>query len=668
MAVPVRDDGTPGPTRRLILFVHGFNSSSATWGALRRLLEHDPAMTSEFDVQEFTYETALAALPVVRRLPRLTEAGQSLGARLQSELFGGDGQARYIDVTLVGHSMGGLIIQSCLLGLLTPSGSTRTLDHVRQVILFATPNMGSAKLGRIRKVLSAFTDNPQERALRLFSEQSTQIHQGILERVLYAKRRARDEYPIPFYCFWGRTDAIVLPESAKGHFPAGEPLPGDHFAVHAPRDTTAPAYVQFTDLLRHPHGHANVWEVERFSTTIAVRPEPAGSVVTARHGNKERQVVHDNVATIRRAVTFSRRNSCREPFVLKYGTRNGGWVVPNFSGTHVTPPDKLRLYDDNGCDAFYEVAPDPGSSAALLLTVYKGFDQGQRDYHMHLGRSAYYRHVDFTVDLSAYRSAGWDIVPPQLYFHPSDPGDHALCAQRVHVNPDPPVLVDPAGIWKWELDFVTEGVLDLAWDVRPTAAQPASTTIHLRPGEHAVFGYGSLFSVASLERTLGRPYQGPFLPVSLEGWRRRWNVWMKNATYEYRDGDRWITPPRIFYLNVEPRPGSTVNGVLFVANDSDLARLDARESIYDRVDVTSQLRGATVHGGAAWAYQGKPEFVADPPASPEHGAVRRTYVDILDAGFRSMGPEFERQYASSTDPVPRSIVIDDVRRADVGST
>ena len=67
-------------------------------------------------------------------------------------------------------------------------------------------------------------------------------------------------------------------------------------------------------------------------------------------------------------------------------------------------------------------------------------------------------------------------------------------------------------------------------------------------------------------------------------------------------------------------------------------------------------------------YQGKPEFVSDPPARPEHGAVRRTYVDILEAGFRAMGPEFERQDASSTDPVPRSIVIDDVRRADAGST
>src|SRR5688572_2782068 len=217
MPVPIRDDGTPGPTRRAIFFVHGFNSSRETWRPLLMLLEQDQVITAEFDLHTFSYETAFGAMPVVRRLPTLDEAGKSLAATLTAELVGPDGSDRYIDMTLVGHSMGGLIIQSALLALLSPSGSMRTVDHVRQVMLFATPNFGSTTLGKLRSVVSQFMANPQERALRLFSADGTRIHNAIRDRVITARRRARDQYPIPFYCFWGRTDAIVNPESAVGH-------------------------------------------------------------------------------------------------------------------------------------------------------------------------------------------------------------------------------------------------------------------------------------------------------------------------------------------------------------------------------------------------------------------------------------------------------------------
>ena len=219
------------PSAGSILFVHGFNSSSATWRTLSKLLEADSTITSAFDLQDFRTETAIGALPVVHRLPRLTEAGQSLGARLQAELSASDGYARYIDVTLVGHSMGRLIASELPAGIADAQRvNPDSRLHPPGRAVRDAEYQGSTTLGRVRSVLSAFTDNPQERALRLFSDESTQIHRGIHERVINAKRRARDEYPIPFYCFWGRTDAVVLPESARGHFPAGEPLPGDHFA------------------------------------------------------------------------------------------------------------------------------------------------------------------------------------------------------------------------------------------------------------------------------------------------------------------------------------------------------------------------------------------------------------------------------------------------------
>src|SRR5687768_11607972 len=126
MPVHIRDDGTPGPTRRAIFFVHGFKSSATTWRKLRALLEQDEAITADFDLFNFSYETELAARPITGRLPTIDDAGKRLMARLSAELLRADGEEKYIEATLVGHSMGGLIIQSCLLNLLTPEGSMRT--------------------------------------------------------------------------------------------------------------------------------------------------------------------------------------------------------------------------------------------------------------------------------------------------------------------------------------------------------------------------------------------------------------------------------------------------------------------------------------------------------------------------------------------------------------
>jgi pimeloyl-ACP methyl ester carboxylesterase len=663
------------------MFVHGFRSSVATWTPLVTLLKQDETVTATFDLQMFDYETGLAPMPIVGRLPTLEEAGKALAARLETELITQEGNDRYIDVTLVGHSMGGLIIQSALLALLTPKGSTRVVDHVRQVILFATPNFGSTTLSAFRRLAGLVIRNPQEQALRLFSDEGIRIHDAVRDRIITARSRARDEYPIPFYCFSGRTDNIVRPESALGHFLAGEPLPGSHSSVHCPQATTDPAYQQFVRALQHPHGHSNVWEIERFSMHVKVSPLPAETAVTAQHGGKQRTVICDNVAAVTRKVLFSVNNGCRDPYILRYGTRNGGWIVPRMSQPHITSPDKLRVYDDTGMDAYYEVEPTAGSTSQLQLQVYKGFDAGHRDYHMHLGRRSYYRRVVFEVDLADYRRDGWTIIEPQLYFHPKDQDDHSLCAQRTLTHPDPANEVDASGIWRWHLEYVKEGVVDIAWDVQPPAyvgrdatgpagaqhakADAAPPVIRLRAGEHALFGYGSLLSIASLERTLGRRYEGPFVTCALAGWRRRWNVAMPNNTFVYRDDGCWVTPERILYLNVEPRGSDAVNGILFVVNDDDLARFDAREWIYDRVDVTSALRGAAVDGGTLWVYRGKAEHLLEQPSSPRTGAIRRTYLDILNDGHRALGDQFTRRYNDTTDPVPPALVVDDVRRDDV---
>ena len=186
------------------------------------------------------------------------------------------------------------------------------------------------------------------------------------------------------------------------------------------------------------------------------------------------------------------------------------------------------------------------------------------------------------------------------------------------------------------------------------------TVIRLKDGEHALFGYGSLLSTESLERTLRRRYTGPFAVSGLNGWRRTWDVAMPDDRFQYQERDgEWVVPERTLYLNIRPMEGSSINGVLFVVRDAELKAYDAREWIYDRVAVNDQLEDLRVEGGMAWAYVAKPEYLMDPPESPRLGAVRKTYLDFLSEGHRRLGMEFERRYYASTEPVPQHLVIDD---------
>ncbi len=665
MPIPLRDDGSAGPTKHLIVFVHGFNSSSSTWRELSDLVNRDPLLRDCFNTCVFDYKTGLSHLPVVAKLPEIGEAGKALGGFLDHELLIDNFNNRYIDVTLVGHSMGGLVIQSYLMDALT-AGRGHDLNRIRQVILFATPNFGSSAGSGLRKLIFPFLSNPQERGLQQFSVESRAIHGFVRDKVVRAKRRTSHEYPLPSFCFWGESDGVVPSESALGHYPQGRPINGDHFTLHRPTSLDDSRYLAFRDVLVCPHGHPNVWEIERFVQTAKVSPLRTGSEIVAKHGVKQRTISCDNVAKVVRQIEFSHHNHCQDAYVLRYATRNEGWIEAFVNGPHSVPSDKQRLYDDHGTDVHFEVDPDKRRACALHMTVYKGFDLGHRDVHYHLGRSSYFKRVVFELDLTDYVKVGWVVDrPPQLYYHPTDPGDHQLCFDRELLNPDPPSRMDPVGLWTWELEHVKEGVVDIVFEVTPSRVMHQHQSISLAEGEYAIFGFGSLLSIGSIERTLGRRYNGPFVQCEIAGWRRSWDCAMPNTTFVFRDRGSWVEPRMILYLNMHPAPGRALNGVLFIVGEADLARFDEREWIYQRADVSSSVRGTTVNGGPVWAYVGRPEYVMPPPALPSTAAVRQSYLRILEDGQRDLGPEFMARYFDTSDAVPQHLVVEDHRKNEV---
>ncbi len=183
--------------------------------------------------------------------------------------------------------------------------------------------------------------------------------------------------------------------------------------------------------------------------------------------------------------------------------------------------------------------------------------------------------------------------------------------------------------------------------------------VRLREGESALFGYGSLISIESLERTLGHRYEGPFVVCTLEGWRRAWDVAMPNHTFFTETSSGRMYPEFILYLNVRPEPKTLLNGILFVVNQSELEAFDRREWIYTREDVTSKIRGADISGGKAYVYVGKADHLLSGVDSPKRAAVRASYLDMLEAGFKALGGAFRADFDASSDPVPAHLVIDD---------
>ena len=172
----------------------------------------------------------------------------------------------------------------------------------------------------------------------------------------------------------------------------------------------------------------------------------------------------------------------------------------------------------------------------------------------------------------------------------------------------------------------------------------------------AVFAYGSLASLASLERTLGRPVEHAAL-ARLPGWRRRWSQARDNLASEktFALADGGAVPPYCLGLNLERAAGAGPNGALIEVSEAELERLDTREIRYDRVEVTGEI--AIEEGppfDRTFSFVAKPENFA---ASPPPGAViLASYARAVEAAFEALGPGQLDLFNETTGPFPVEIV------------
>jgi hypothetical protein len=172
----------------------------------------------------------------------------------------------------------------------------------------------------------------------------------------------------------------------------------------------------------------------------------------------------------------------------------------------------------------------------------------------------------------------------------------------------------------------------------------------------ALFAYGSLASLASAERTLGRRVD-QVQAVRLPGWRRRWSLARDNLrsekTFARPDGS---TPPFCLGLNIEPgAAGLEPNGALYEVSAGELDRLAMREIRYDRVDVSGALGRATPgRFDAVFTFTAKPENFA--PTPPAGAVILATYALAVEAAFEALGPTELETFRESTGPYPVEVV------------
>jgi pimeloyl-ACP methyl ester carboxylesterase len=198
---------------RAIILIHGFSGDShSTFGMMPAFLAGNPELYT-WDLHCFGYPTALRPdiTGVWSADPDLTTLAGFLNTALVHLTF-----ARYKQLALIGHSMGGLVIQRALL-------DGRFLSKVSHVILFGTPSNGLKKAG----------------LGRLFKRQARDMDRdGAFIKLLRQdwKSRLGSRFPFTFRAVAGIRDEFVPRESSVDVF---EPdcrsfINGNHLEIVKP--------------------------------------------------------------------------------------------------------------------------------------------------------------------------------------------------------------------------------------------------------------------------------------------------------------------------------------------------------------------------------------------------------------------------------------------------
>jgi MinD-like ATPase involved in chromosome partitioning or flagellar assembly/pimeloyl-ACP methyl ester carboxylesterase len=210
LLTPIRNQSNPVA----ILFIHGFHGNpTTTWGEFPALLAADPRL-GDWDIFTVGYATSLQLdLVGIWR----ADAPISRLSLMFSTACAAEPLRRYKSLSIIAHSMGGLILQRALLDDPTLAGRT---SHV---FLFGTPSAGLAKAGPFSFL------KRQARDLGDRSEFIREVRQGW-------STKFGEHPPFRFCTVAGDQDEFVPPNSSLDPFPMPQRavVPGNHLEMVKP--------------------------------------------------------------------------------------------------------------------------------------------------------------------------------------------------------------------------------------------------------------------------------------------------------------------------------------------------------------------------------------------------------------------------------------------------
>lgn len=178
------------------------------------------------------------------------------------------------------------------------------------------------------------------------------------------------------------------------------------------------------------------------------------------------------------------------------------------------------------------------------------------------------------------------------------------------------------------------------------------TTITIDDEFVGLIGYGSLISLQSMEETLGHKYEYTSYLVHVEGFRREWSDYSKivgeedGQIYFYLEGKDTIPVEGIISLNLTPKKGYSINGILYLVKREELVKFDERESGYFRVDITDKISDYRITGSKVYTYESS--TVIGHKESRASYVITSEYNDLVNFACDSIGPEFRKEFDLTT--------------------
>jgi hypothetical protein len=455
-------DVAPSPqvnhAKGIILFLHGVASSEETWEPMLKLLDRDPRITTRYEFAAYSYPTKFLELNPLARIPELSQLGGQLESKIDLPEY------RDRSLTLVGHSQGGLIIQSYF-AKLVGDGHAEKLSQIRQAIFFATPSEGSSTASVLRSFLAQFIDNPQERTLQVLNLEVAKIRARIRRSIVDATTDSDKTWRVPIHAFYGLQDNIVPEASAQGVIDDVQPLEGTHTTVHVPRDADDDRFKKFAQLLLDPGGHAHRFEVEEYCNVLRVEPRDGQTMRT--RGRQQREIGLDNFAQLTRTVKFAAANSCADMFKITYDVRSDSYIEGVTDPENEVPAEERNRNEGSGTSFEYRFRPRERGEHTAWLKIYNGFGQDQRNIHFHLDSyESHMRLLSYELDLSAYLEAGYELPEmPSCRYSPVKATTCEFC-DGIRMRPPRPITARPRdGVFIWEFPEKEGGVVDIVWEV-----------------------------------------------------------------------------------------------------------------------------------------------------------------------------------------------------------